>query len=430
MRELNIFRKIADTFVEDTDKTPIDASDIDDAVQENISLVDNNEPAQYFLARLRDRLVVQDYSIIVEDATLFETTGHINHLEDLVMFEGPQGLLKSIDILKHVATGDGHNQISVKWDGSPAIIFGRDDNGQFVLTDKSGFAAKGYDGKAKSAQELKQVLVNRKPTMDASRKKFVGNMMDIFDEYEKATPDNFRGYMKGDLMYYNTPPLENGAYVFKPNVVQYEVDPKSEIGRRIGQSKTGVVIHQYIGNQFNSTEEAVKQMQGNEVFAIPPVIVRPPGKINIAPLDKMAAFAKQHSNDFANLFNPQNLKGMADFPNMLYTYINNKVDTGLENLGSDFVEWLNTRNVSDRKRTNITNYVKQNQKTFNALWKIITGIMKMKDSLIHQFDSQANNVKQTINGQPGGEGYVINYNGELVKLVSRHSFSAANRAAH
>jgi len=397
-------------------------------MQESVQM--REEPEQYFLARLRDRVLMQEYSVLINESTIFEASARINHLEDLVMFEGPKGLLKSIDILKHFAAGEGHSQTTLKWDGSPAIVFGRDETGQFILTDKSGFSAKGYDGKAKSRQELKQMFVNRKPPMDASRKKFIGNMMDIFDEYEKATPPEFRGYMKGDLMYYNTPPVTNGAYVIKPNIVQYEVNPKSEIGQRIGASKTGVVVHQYIGDMYQSTEEAIDTMQGTEVFVIPPVTVQEPVKINTAPIDKMAAFAKKHSAGFAELFNPSNLKGMSDFPNMLYSYINNKVDTGLDNLGSDFLEWLNTKKLTDRKRENVTNYVQENQESLNALWKVVSGVMKMKDALVQKFDSQASNVKQSINGQSGGEGYVINYNGELVKLVPRHTFSAANRAAH
>jgi hypothetical protein len=50
---------------------------------------------------------------------------------------------------------------SVKWDGSPAVVFGVDENGNFILTDKSGFTAKGYDGKAKSAKEIETMIKRR-----------------------------------------------------------------------------------------------------------------------------------------------------------------------------------------------------------------------------------------------------------------------------
>jgi len=418
MQELDIFRKLTKT-LDDEERSE---------THENVSIPQSDDSDIYFLARLRNRVVMQEYSVLINEG--LESSAHINHLEDLIMFEGPKGLLKSIDILRKFANGEGYNNTSLKFDGSPAIVFGRDEQGQFILTDKSGFNSKGYDGKAKSAKELQHIFTNRKPVMDASREQFINNMMGIFNEYEKATPIDFRGFLKGDLMYYDTPVITNGTYTIKPNVVQYDINPDSKIGKRIGASKTGVVVHQYIGDQYKSTEDAAKQMQGNTVFVIPPVKVKEQVQIDTSEIEKLASFAKKYNKSFEELLNPNNLKGIADFPNMLYRYINNKVDTGLDDLGLDFEQWVNTTKLTNGKLQRVSNHVKKHQKTLNALWKVIVDIMKMKNFLVKEFDSQASNVKQSINGQPGGEGYVINYNGNLIKLVPRHTFSAANRAAH
>jgi len=397
----------------------------------NENQVNENDSDVYFLAKLRDRIVDQDMIPLVEDkATLVEASARINHIEDLVMFEGPKGLLKSIEILRQFANGSAHNDTTLKFDGSPAVAFGRDETGQFIFTDKSGFSAKGYNGKATSAKALGQMFTNRKPPMDDARKQFIGNMMSVFNEYEKATPANFRGIMKGDLLYFTTPPITNGTYTIKPNIVQYDINPKSKIGQRVGQSTTGVVVHEYIGNQYNSTEQAISQIQGNNVFVIPPVFVQHAAKIDTKPIDKLDAYAKKHNTQFAQLFNPANLKGMSDLPNLFYSYINAKVDTGLEDLGSDFTEWLSTKKLTDRKRANVTAYVQEHAKTISALFTTIRGIMKLKDYLVSQFDNQATDVKQSINGKSGGEGYVLNHKDGLVKLVPRSTFSAANRAAH
>ena len=71
----------------------------------------------------------------------------IQHAEDVVFWEGSKGAIRAVESLKKLASG-GHKDVTIKWDGSPAIIFGRDEiSGEFVLTDKSGFGAKGYDGK-------------------------------------------------------------------------------------------------------------------------------------------------------------------------------------------------------------------------------------------------------------------------------------------
>ena len=64
--------------------------------------------------------------------------------------------------------------------------------------------------------------------------KFASSMKYIFDEYERATPADYVGFFKGDLLYFNTPPIKGKNYVFKPNVVEYAVDVTSDLGKRIG----------------------------------------------------------------------------------------------------------------------------------------------------------------------------------------------------
>ena len=70
------------------------------------------------------------------------------------------------------------------------------------------------------------------------------------------------------------------------------------------------------------------------------------------------------------------------------------------------------------------------QKNFNIYFvlnvKLI--LMKVKNNIIKQLDSQASSVKATTAGQPGGEGYVLAHPGGDMKLVNRAGFTAANRA--
>ena len=80
------------------------------------------------------------------ESKLFEAEARIQHAEDVVFWEGSKGAARAIESLKKLEQG-GHNDVTIKWDGSPAVIFGRNENGEFTLTDKSGFQAKGYDGR-------------------------------------------------------------------------------------------------------------------------------------------------------------------------------------------------------------------------------------------------------------------------------------------
>ena len=75
----------------------------------------SDESEQYFLARLRDRIIVQDMEPLFDGEPVYKEylaenkLRHLNHLEDLVLEEGPDGLFRSIEILKAFATGDAHN---------------------------------------------------------------------------------------------------------------------------------------------------------------------------------------------------------------------------------------------------------------------------------------------------------------------------------
>ena len=79
----------------------------------------------------------------------------IDHAEDIIFWEGSRGAKRVIDSI--IGLTKDTKALTIKWDGSPAVIFGRDEKGDFVFTDKSGFVAKGYDGKAKSADDIEKM---------------------------------------------------------------------------------------------------------------------------------------------------------------------------------------------------------------------------------------------------------------------------------
>ena len=373
----------------------------------------------------------------IVESVLYEAEARIQHAEDIVFWEGSRGAIRALNSLKSLEEG-GHTDVTIKWDGSPAIIFGRNENGEFVLTDKSGFGAKGYDGKAKSGKALQQMLMNRPgasnpdPRKAENYKKFVGNMVDIYDEYEKATPKDFRGFLKGDLLYYNTPPVVNKNYVFKPNIVEYAIDIDSDLGKRVGQSKTGIVVHRLIDEQGNEGPvPSGLQMQGTEVLILPSVTVEKAASIDDESINELKADVAKNAGAIDRLLDKSVLTQLkiSDFAQVLYTYTNSKVDTGLEDLGDDFFNWMSRSKLSANKQKNIAEHINNNKAGFNAIWQVVTGIMRIKDDVIRQFDSHGQTVKATIPGHgEGGEGYVLAHPKGDIKLVPREYFTRANRA--
>jgi hypothetical protein len=376
---------------------------------------------------------VENTSILTE--AILNEAARIQHAEDIIFWEGSAGAMRALEALKNLE-GEGHKDVTIKWDGSPAIIFGRDSDGNFVLTDKSGFTAKGYDGRSKNPEELEQMLLNRsggKNRENPGYVAFAARMKDIFPLYEKAVPQDYRGFFKGDLLYFTTPEKRDGNYVFKPNVVEYAVDMNSELGKKISRSKTGVVIHREVDAEGNEGPlQSTDIFQGNDVLVVPPISVERPADAPNEEIAQLEGVIKQNASGIDELLNAQELKAkqMTDFPQILYTYTNSKVDTGLNNLGADFAQWLEARKqISDRKKGKILEYINLHSSAFNVLWKTVSTLMKVKDDIIRQFDMHDQTVKQNIPGYgEGGEGYVLAHPEGDIKLVPREFFTKANRA--
>ena len=75
---------------------------------------------------------------------LFEAKARIDHPEDIIFDDnGTQGALRALDAMVHASQNHG-DSTTIKWDGSPAVIFGWVDKNSFIVTDKAGMGAKKY----------------------------------------------------------------------------------------------------------------------------------------------------------------------------------------------------------------------------------------------------------------------------------------------
>lgn len=358
-------------------------------------------------------------------------SARIQHAEDWIFWEGSAGAKRTLAALKSLAE-QGHKDVTIKWDGSPAVIFGRDAQGRFVFTDKSGFTARGYDGKAKSADELESMLKNR-PGYQRNPEGyggFISAMKGAFDAFEQAVPANHRGFFKGDMLYFNTPPVKGKDFVFTPNVVEYRIAVDSDLGQRIAKSTAGVVIHREV--DIDGTESPLQNtdiFQGHTVLVMPPVTVESPADVPVDQLRLLADIIRKNAAAIDRFLNPNDLRQqqITDLPQLLYAYLNSKVDTGLHNLGADFEQWLATARVSERKKANVLAHIEQHRPAFRAMWDTISATMSVKDHIIKQFDAQSE-IRQSIGGAAGGEGYVLAHPEGDIKLVPREFFTRANRA--
>jgi hypothetical protein len=270
------------------------------------------------------------------------------------------------------------------------------------------------------------------PEKEASRREFAGSMKSLWPRLESMIEPSFRGYIKGDLLYYARPPVDkNGDYTFTPNTVSYHIDTNSSIGQRITQSTAGIVVHSYTDLEGNS-QPLTGPIKGIKEQG--PVMIQGPVTVNHMPtvddksIQRVKQFVAKHANDIDSLLDDQRLAAekLSDLKNILYTFVNQQVDTGdLTNLNTKFDSWLTSSKVSAPKQAKIQQYRKTHANSFAAIFSTLEQIMAVKDDIISQLDARAE-VRSSIAGKQGGEGYVKS--GSSIKLVPRLHFTQANRA--
>ena len=392
-----------------------------------------------FLARLRDRIVNQGMRPLLEDEQPAVSGGKakgIEHIEDLVFRKGTAGIKEALAHIEHLKDNTA-SSVTVKWDGKPAVIFGREPDGTFVLTDVAGFTAVGYNGLFTSSKQITQHLANR--DAEAKAKGLAANRVaqlapiyqKLWPMLEQAVPEKFKGYIQGDLLYMDTPQEVAGAFVFKPNTVEYNIPVSSKLGEEIAGSEVGIAIHTYY-KEAGGNKEPLGRVK---LDPVPGLLLLEPisPQENVKPTEtalvkQLKSLVSTSGKAIDTLFSPAELRQLqiSDLPRLCVDYINSIVkndsiaDFDPNTLLPGFGKWLQTK-VTTRKYNNIVEYLqspRSNMEGMSAAFTAFVLLHNIKMDLLQQLDRQ----------HPGQEGWVIATPGGLTKFVNRFDFSRANRA--
>ena len=400
------------------------------AEREGFQFEQIQEGGSDWLARLRDRIVNQGMEVVTDNRGPYKTYlkegARIEHPEDLVFDLGSKGIKQALDGIKRSAEEPAKTN-TIKWDGKPAVVFGRDDSGQFILTDKGGFVAQGYNGLATSAKDMARVFSNRKGDYGPLIQ-FYGKLFPLLD---RTIPQHFRGFVQADLLYSSTPPVENGAYVFTPNQVTYRVSADTDLGKQIGSSEIGLAIHTEIDKPGGTVRPVTSRVldKAPGVLVLDSTMKDTGSAIN---LDKGLVIKIQDTyNEYAPaidaFLSPQELtrRKITSTPKLMKQYVNFKVrQGGFTNMIKDFGPWVTQKIPTQAPR--IIEWMNENKGAVSALFSSFVNIALLKDQLIKALDNQDADVKADIKGDPGHEGYV----GDGIKFVDRDKFSRVNFAAN
>ena len=335
-----------------------------------------------------------------------------NHLEDLVTFEGSKGALKAAEILTRL--GQDSKDVSIKWDGNPTLFWGREPNGEFVMTGKNGWGRQ----KATSSGQLQDFIMNTGKGEDW-RQDFASSMGNIFEILEANTPADMKGYVYGDLLYYPSRPFAktDAGIQFTPNNVTYTVDPSSKLGQRITSSQVGIVAHTYhdaFGDKAGTPIKDTNSVNSNAVVVLGQTYVTHQPKVDTSAVQDIVSTANANAQIINNWLAPE--QGLSRKDAILYNYVNQMTKQGkLAQLRTGFIDWLKTSKVSQGQQAKL---IAGDTKGLDAILELVVKIQTIKNNLIDQLDNAGADVTASTDGERGGEGYVATR--DKIKLVPRH----------
>ena len=174
---------------------------------------------------------------------------HMTHLEDQVIYGGVDGARQAIFALRSLRdmlAGEAKRpvDITVKWDGAPAIFAGTDPrDGKFFVAKKGVF-------------NKNPKVYKTDADVDADTSGDLANKLKTCLKHMPAL--GIKGVVQGDLMFtsddIDTETIDGKKYyTFQPNTIVYAVPTDSAGGKEIKKAKMGIVFHtRYTGSDFES----------------------------------------------------------------------------------------------------------------------------------------------------------------------------------
>lgn len=174
---------------------------------------------------------------------------HMTHIEDLVIYGGVKGAREAIlalRSLRDMLAGNAKNStdVTVKWDGAPAVFAGIDpQDGQFFVAKKGIFNKnpKVYKSHADIEADTSGDLQTK--------------LKVAFDELSKL---GITGVVQGDIMFTNSDlkseTIDGDKFItFHPNTIVYALAADSEEAKKVKAARIGVVFHtEYSGATFET----------------------------------------------------------------------------------------------------------------------------------------------------------------------------------
>jgi hypothetical protein len=387
-----------------------------------------------------------------------EKNTHMTHIEDQVIYGGVNGARDAILALRSLRDMlSGHaksaTDVTVKWDGAPAVFAGIDpQDGKFFVSKKGIF------------NKNPKVYKSHADIDDDTSGDLNAKMKIAFDELSKL---GITGVVQGDIMFtkndLKTDTIDGQKYItFHPNTIVYAVPADSAVGASIKKAKIGVVFHtSYSGDSFQNMKASYgvnisKYKKVSSVWAQSATIQDLSGTVTFTAKDnaRVTAALSNAGKIFQKIAGTtlRALEKHPELPRTIETYNNTFVRRGetiknskkhveglIKYITDKYQKEIDKRKTEkgkaaqQEKLDNILAFFdNKNKQSLVYLFELQKAIVEAKLMIIKKLDelNSINTFIKTSNGYQvtGSEGFVAidHLKGGAVKLVDRMEFSRNN----
>ena len=361
----------------------------------------------------------------------------IDHPEDLIIKDGAAGAERVARELAGLSKNT--ETVTIKWDGFPAVVFGRDKSGALVFMDKHM-----YEKVANGKMDFTTIRAYDEER-GANRASLWEHEAVLRPVLEKIVPGIKDQYFMGDLMWTGTPSTKDGFFVFKPNTVEYRVEIAGELGDRISKSVGGIAVHTIISGLGSADKPLVGLKglpeNGGITFLVGEIKNKPKVSVNKDLLAQTNTIIQQNKSAVEKFMTDLTaIKGKAVLTAM-GPFITSMLeeDDVQTNIVPRFMEFLKNR-LTDSMAVKMLG-TKQDGWLYQqdggapgllGVWSMWAAVTELKLHIKRQIDTQlqGSEVVAITDGNTAHEGYVFGAGKDKLKLIDRLGFSKANFAKH
>ena len=383
---------------------------------------------------------------LTEEAEEASQLKHIHHAEDRPLMHGHAGFEHAYGALQkaheHIKAGQKSSNLTMKYDGSPSIVFGHHPKtGKFFVATKSAF--------------------NKNPKINYTEKDIEKNhghapglaktLKHALKHLPKVSPKS--GVYQGDLMHHAETKTLHEEYIaeakgdvsFTPNTITYTA--KGETAKKIKRSKVGVVVHQKYDDELKHASPHVDHQNFKEH---PDVHIHGAehdtskvkhSKENESGFNKHMAAAKEiHGTHGHKMYDAVHPKHSGEHGH-LSTYINKTVRTDEVPSVKGFKEHLKSEHdkqaakvKTEKSKAEKTKegesqiaHVEKHKAQYGNLLSMHHHLHQAKNHLVKSLETHEGDYEHHIEGKKSKpEGFVVHHDNEPTKLVNRAEFAKQN----